>query len=159
LYALCHPEPVEGSKGGRRVEVVNHNKVPKKVIQQKYNVIKISNFITKKIMKTYFVYILKCSDHSYYTGFTNNLERRMMEHHTGKNKDCYTFDKRPLDLVWFETFNDVLNAIAVEKQIKGWTRRKKEALIKEDWDKLVLYAKNYTQYGSQQNNGSSTGSD
>ncbi|WP_412476120.1 GIY-YIG nuclease family protein [Flavobacterium sp. TBRC 19031] len=110
-------------------------------------------------MKTYFVYILKCSDHSYYTGFTNNLERRMMEHHTGKNKDCYTFDKRPLDLVWFETFNDVLNAIAVEKQIKGWTRRKKEALIKEDWDKLVLYAKNYTQYGSQQNNGSSTGSD
>ena len=61
--------------------------------------------------------------------------------------------------MWFETFNDVLNAIAVEKQIKGWTRRKKEALIKEDWDKLVLHAKNYTQYGSQQDNGSSTGSD
>ena len=96
-------------------------------------------------MRSYFVYILKCSDNSYYTGFTNNLERRFGEHSSGKNKDCYTYDKRPLELVWFETFNDVLNAIAVEKQIKGWTRRKKEALIKEDWDKLMLYSKNYTQ--------------
>ena len=98
-------------------------------------------------MKTYFVYIIKCSDDSYYTGFTNNLDRRMIEHNEGKNKDCYTFDKRPIELVWFETFNDVLNAIAIEKQIKGWTRVKKEALIKEDWDKLVLCSKNYTQFG------------
>jgi putative endonuclease len=115
-------------------------------------------------MKTYFVYILKCNDSSYYTGFTNDIERRMSEHHSGKNKDCYTFDKRPLELVWFETFNDVLNAIAIEKQIKGWTRRKKEALIKEDWDRLVQYSKNYTQFGSstvgpQCNERSSTGSD
>lgn len=106
-------------------------------------------------MKTYFVYILKCSDNSYYTGFTNDLERRLGEHNSGKNKDCYTFNKRPIELMWFETFNDVLNAIAVEKQIKGWSRRKKEALIIEDWEKLVLYSKNYTQFG----NGSSTSSD
>jgi putative endonuclease len=98
-------------------------------------------------MNIYFVYILKCSDDSYYTGFTNNLDRRMLEHSEGKNKDCYTFDKRPIELVWFETFNDVLNAIAIEKQIKGWTRVKKETLIKEDWDKLVLCSKNYTQFG------------
>ena len=98
-------------------------------------------------MKTYFVYILKCSDNSYYTGFTNDLERRLGEHHSGKNKDCYTFDKRPIELMWFETFNEVLNAIAIEKQIKGWSRRKKEALISQDWDKLVLYSKNYTQCG------------
>ena len=98
-------------------------------------------------MKTYFVYIIKCSDDSYYTGFTNNLVRRMIEHIEGKNKDSYTFDKRPIELVWFETFNDVLNAIAIEKQIKGWTRVKKEALIKEDWEKLVLCSKNYTQFG------------
>ena len=77
-------------------------------------------------MRSYFVYILKCSDNSYYTGFTNNLERRFAEHSSGKNKDCYTFDKRPLELVWFETFNDVLDAIAIEKKIKGWTRRKKK---------------------------------
>ena len=106
-------------------------------------------------MKTYFVYIVKCSDNSYYTGFTNDLDRRLSEHQSGKNKDSYTFDKRPIQLMWFETFNDVLNAIAIEKQIKGWSRRKKEALIAQDWDKLVLYSKNYTQFGD----GSSTGSD
>ncbi|MGL2965906.1 GIY-YIG nuclease family protein [Flavobacterium sp. XGLA_31] len=106
-------------------------------------------------MKTYFVYMLQCNDSTYYTGITNDLERRIGEHQTGKNKDCYTFDKRPLELVWFETFNDVLNAIAIEKQLKGWSRRKKEALIQQDWDRLVLYSKNYTQYGK----GSSTGSD
>lgn len=104
-------------------------------------------------MKSYFVYILKCCDNSYYTGFTNNLERRLNEHSSGKNKNCFTYNKRPLVLVWFETFNNVLDAISTEKRIKGWSRRKKEALINEDWDKLVLYSKNYTQYGS------STGSD
>ena len=99
-------------------------------------------------MKSYYVYILKCNDASYYTGFTNNLERRLGEHSSGRNKDCYTVDKLPLELVWFETFNDVLDAIRTEKKIKGWSRRKKEALINEDWDKLVLYSKNYTQHGS-----------
>lgn len=101
-------------------------------------------------MKTYFVYIIKCSDDSYYTGFTNNLQRRLTEHHSGKNTDCYTFDKRPLELVWFEQFNDVMNAIETEKKIKGWSRRKKQALINEDWDKLVLYSKNYTQFGRKE---------
>ena len=97
-------------------------------------------------MKTYFVYILECSDKSYYTGFTNNIERRFIEHEKGINTACYTYNKRPLNLVWFETFNDVLDAIAIEKQIKGWSRRKKEALINQDWDKLVTYSKNYTQF-------------
>ena len=101
-------------------------------------------------MKTYFVYILKCIDDSYYTGFTNNLERRLSEHHSGKNKDCYTYDKRPLELVWFEQFNDVMNAIETEKKIKGWSRKKKQALINEDWEKLVLYSKNYTQFGGNE---------
>ena len=64
-----------------------------------------------------------------------------------KIKECYTFNKNPLELMWFETFNDVLDAIATEKRIKGWSRIKKEALIKNDWDKVVLYSKNYTQYG------------
>jgi putative endonuclease len=109
-------------------------------------------------MKTYFVYILKCNDNSYYTGFTNNLERRLLEHNSGINKDSYTHNKRPLTLVWFETFNDVNNAIATEKQIKGWSRRKKEALITENWDNLILYSKNYTEFGSFID-GSSTSSD
>ena len=109
-------------------------------------------------MKTYFVYILKCNDDSYYTGFTNNLERRLIEHDEGLNKEAYTHNKKPLTLVWFETFNDVNNAIATEKQIKGWSRRKKEALISENWDKLVLYSKNYTEFGNTID-GSSTSSD
>ena len=102
--------------------------------------------------------ILKCNDDSYYTGFTNNLERRLIEHDEGLNKEAYTHNKKPLTLVWFETFNDVNNAIATEKQIKGWSRRKKEALISENWDKLVLYSKNYTEFGNAID-GSSTSSD
>ncbi|MFM7018404.1 GIY-YIG nuclease family protein [Flavobacterium sp.] len=99
-------------------------------------------------MKSYFVYILKCCDASYYTGITNNLERRILEHKSGLNNECYTFSRRPIELMWFEIFNDVSNAIAIEKQIKGWSRRKKEALILQDWDKLVLYSKNYSQFGN-----------
>ena len=99
-------------------------------------------------MKTYFVYILKCSDKSYYTGFTNDIERRLGEHASGKNKDSYTHDKRPITLMWFEIFNNVSNAIETEKKIKGWSRRKKEALINQDWDKLVEHSKNYTQFGN-----------
>jgi putative endonuclease len=113
-------------------------------------------------MKTYYIYILKCNDNTYYVGFTNNLERRLVEHKTGINKSAYTHDKRPIHLVWFETFNNVHDAIACEKKIKGWSRRKKEAMIAEDWEKLVLYSKNYTEYGTHStnegspNNGSST---
>ena len=91
-------------------------------------------------MKTYFVYILKCADDSYYTGITNNLERRFYQHQTGLNTYCYTFKRRPLELVYSTMFYDVLQAISFEKQIKGWTRKKKEALINGDWDKLKKHA-------------------
>ena len=105
-------------------------------------------------MKQYYVYIVKCKDKSYYTGVTNNVERRLEEHNSGSNKFAYTYKKRPVELVWFETFTDINEAILMEKKIKGWSRRKKEALISEDWDKLVEYSKNYTDYGR-----SSTSSD
>ncbi|WP_310378286.1 GIY-YIG nuclease family protein [Flavobacterium sp.] len=107
-------------------------------------------------MKFYYVYIVKCSDSTYYTGITNSIDRRLFEHNSGKNPDSYTFTRRPVQLVWFETFSDPTQAIMIEKKIKGWSRRKKEALINEDWDKLVQYSKNYTEYGK---NGSSTSSD
>jgi len=87
-------------------------------------------------MKRYYVYILKCSDNSYYTGVTNDIERRLNEHNFGLNKDCYTFNKRPLDLVFCTEFNDVNQAIAFEKQVKGWSRKKKEAIINDSWDDL-----------------------
>jgi putative endonuclease len=80
-------------------------------------------------MYSYFVYILKCSDNSYYAGITNDLERRVIEHNSAFNKNSYTSKRMPVDLVFHETFNDVLQAIYFEKKIKGWTRAKKEALI------------------------------
>ena len=83
---------------------------------------------------------LKCSDDSYYTGITNNLNKRFNEHQFGKNLNCYTFKRRPLELKFHETFNDVLQAIYFEKKIKGWTRAKKEALINGDFDMLQILA-------------------
>ncbi|QLC67559.1 GIY-YIG nuclease family protein [Flavobacterium sp. LPB0248] len=87
-------------------------------------------------MKIYYVYILKCSDGSYYTGMTNDINRRLNEHDYGLNKESYTFNKTPLELVFCTEFNDVIQAIAFEKQVKGWSRKKKEAIIKEKWEDL-----------------------
>jgi putative endonuclease len=87
-------------------------------------------------MKQYFVYILLCSDNSYYTGITNDLERRMDEHDNGVNPTCYTCKRRPLKLVFNERFIEVTQAIAFEKQVKGWNRKKKEAIINGDWHLL-----------------------
>ncbi len=98
-------------------------------------------------MKTYFVYILECSDKSFYTGITNNLNRRLSEHNSGYKKSCYTYSRRPLRLLWMETFTDVKGAIKAEKQIKGWSRRKKLALINGNWDDLIKFSKNYTDFG------------
>ena len=99
-------------------------------------------------MYFYYVYILKCSDDSYYTGITNNLEKRIVEHKYGKHIDCYTYKQRPLEVKFDETFNDVLQAIYFEKKIKKWTRAKKEALIDGDFDMLQILAecRNATHY-------------
>jgi putative endonuclease len=84
-----------------------------------------------------YLYILKCSDDSYYTGITNNLERRLYEHNMGIHEDCYTFKRRPVKLEFCQEFSDPNEAIVREKQIKGWSRAKKEALINNDFEKLV----------------------
>lgn len=99
-------------------------------------------------MKTYYVYIVKCSDKSYYTGVTNNVEKRISEHNIGLDKNCYTFTKRPVKAVFYQEFSDITEAIEREKQIKGWTRKKKEALIKGDFDELVRLSKNSGGNGS-----------
>ena len=100
-------------------------------------------------MKLFYVYILKCKDDSFYTGITNSIERRLYEHNVGIDKDAYTYSRKPVELVWFEMFTDPTQAIMVGKKIKGWSRRKKQALIDEDWDKLVRFSKNYTQFGKE----------
>ncbi len=98
-------------------------------------------------MKYYYVYILRCSDNSYYTGVTNNIEKRLAEHNSEGSTTSYTFKRRPAQLVYCQQFNDIKQAIELEKQIKGWTRRKKEALINEDWEQLKRLSKNYTDFG------------
>ncbi len=92
-------------------------------------------------MKSYFVYFLACRDESFYTGVTNNIERRIREHQSGFNQHCYTYRRRPVVLVFFEEYHNVLEAISREKQIKGWSRNKKKALINGDFDKLREYSK------------------
>jgi len=97
-------------------------------------------------MKSYFVYILKCSDNSFYTGITSKLKKRWVQHQEGHFKDCYTFKRRPLQLVYYVKFWDVIQAILFEKKIKGWTRAKKSALINDDFDtiKLLAECRNFT---------------
>ncbi|NQV16571.1 GIY-YIG nuclease family protein [bacterium] len=86
-------------------------------------------------MRTGYVYILKCSDGSFYTGVKNDLERRLFEHSTGLEYS-YTKSRRPLSLVWVSDELEIQDAIALEKQIKGWRREKKIALVNEQYEDL-----------------------
>jgi len=96
---------------------------------------------TKKIMNNYYVYILQCTDKSYYTGITNNIELRLHEHNQGIDPNCYTYSRRPVILKFVQCFNNPVDAISAEKQIKKWSRKKKEALINSDWNRLHELAK------------------
>ena len=92
-------------------------------------------------MKEYYVYILKCADDSYYVGMTNDIERRFTEHQEGKNTASYTYNRRPVELVFYTSFSNVEMAIETEKQIKKWSRAKKQALIDGRFDDLKNLAK------------------
>ncbi|MEO9872203.1 GIY-YIG nuclease family protein [Ekhidna sp.] len=94
-------------------------------------------------MKHYTVYTLKCADDSYYVGVTNDIETRLVQHNEGIDPKTYTFRRRPVELRFQEHFHDINQAIAFEKQVKGWRRAKKEALINRDWDLLPELSKAY----------------
>jgi len=94
-------------------------------------------------MKSIYVYILECSDGSFYTGVTNNPERRLIEHNEGIHSDSYTYSRRPVDLKYCEQFNDPELAILWEKKIKGWSHKKKKALIEDNWEELCALSKKY----------------
>ena len=90
-------------------------------------------------MTAYF-YILRCSDGSYYVGTTrDSLEKRVGEHQSGTYDD-YTAYRRPVTLVFQQGFERIEDAIAAERQIKGWRREKKEALIRGDYPALPSLA-------------------
>ncbi len=87
------------------------------------------------------IYILECSDGSYYTGLTRRpVEERVWEHNAGV-VDGYTHSRRPVVLKCVEVFERARDAIAREQQIKKWTRRKKEALIAGDYEALPALSK------------------
>ena len=93
------------------------------------------------------VYMLRCSDGSYYTGCTTNIDQRIYEHQAGVFPG-YTSSRRPVELVWLEEFPDVNQAIDAERKLKGWSRKKKEALMKEDFELIheLSECKNTTHY-------------
>lgn len=93
-------------------------------------------------MKKFYVYILQCADHSYYVGITNDISRREQEHNDGLDTHSYTFQRRPVRLVWYQEFTNPSEAISKEKQLKGWSRKKKEALIGGDYMKLPSLSRN-----------------
>ena len=88
------------------------------------------------------IYILRCADGSYYTGVTRRtVDERVSEHAQGLIEGCYTKSRRPVTLVFSEHYERVDEAIAAERRIKGWSRAKKEAYMRGDFEALVSLAK------------------
>ncbi|APG60439.1 GIY-YIG nuclease family protein [Christiangramia salexigens] len=92
-------------------------------------------------MELSYVYILRCSDGTYYTGVASNLEKRLVDHQMGEDPKSYTAKRRPVELVWYSEFSDITIAISKEKQIKNWSKFKKEALIAGRYSDLPNLAK------------------
>ncbi|MCC2977485.1 GIY-YIG nuclease family protein [Sphingomonas sp. PL-96] len=94
-------------------------------------------------------YLLRCADGSYYAGHTDDLDRRMAQHQSGTLRG-YTAERRPVTLVWSETFDSREEAVAAEIRLKGWSRAKKEALIAGDWDRVQASARKSFDTGLRQ---------
>ncbi len=83
----------------------------------------------------FWVYLLRCADGSYYTGHTDNLDVRLVQHEAGELPG-YTHDRRPVILVFSADFPTREEALSMERRLKGWSRAKKEALVRSDWDEI-----------------------
>jgi len=86
------------------------------------------------------LYVLRCADGSYYVGSTTNLELRVAEHEAGEG-GAYTSQRLPVRLVYTCEFDTLHEAFLRERQVKGWSRRKKEALVRGDYEALVELSK------------------
>ena len=89
---------------------------------------------------TFWVYILRCADGSYYTGHTDNLESRISQHHSGE-LGGYTATRKPLQLVFSQPCGTREEALSAERQVKGWSRKKKEAMMRGDWEEVSRLAR------------------
>ena len=96
----------------------------------------------------FYVYILKCADGSYYTGHTDQIEVRLAAHQSGQIRG-YTYERRPIQLVFAEEVGTRDDAFRRERQIKGWSRSKKEAMIANDWEGLVRLSRAYSDISTQ----------
>lgn len=88
-----------------------------------------------------YLYILKCSDGSFYTGVTNDLDERIVQHNEGINKEAYTYSRRPVEVKYHSIFNDYELAFEWETRIKKWSHAKKQALINGDFELLISLSK------------------
>ena len=88
----------------------------------------------------FWTYILRCNDGAYYTGHTDNLEQRINQHQHGEIPG-FTSNRRPVQLMFSQEFSTREEALSAELKIKSWSRAKKEALIRGDWEALQLAAK------------------
>jgi predicted GIY-YIG superfamily endonuclease len=89
---------------------------------------------------SFWVYILRCNDGSYYTGHTDDLELRLANHSSGE-LGGYTSTRLPIKLVFSEQFPTREKALASEQRIKGWSRKKKEAMMRGDWSEVSRLAR------------------
>jgi len=89
-----------------------------------------------------YMYILKCSDGTFYTGSTKDLIKRILEHQNGLGAN-YTKKHLPVELVYYEEFDRIDEAFYREKQIQGWSRKKKIALIENNKTILPLLARKW----------------
>ena len=83
----------------------------------------------------FWIYILRCADGSYYTGHTDNLEHRLAQHESGELED-YTATRRPVELVFSQECASRMEALDAERRIKGWSRAKKEAMMRGNWQEV-----------------------
>jgi putative endonuclease len=105
-----------------------------------------ARFLHEVIIMPY-MYILKCADGSFYTGSTKDLPRRLWQHQNGLGAN-HTKKRLPVKLVYAEHYDHVADAFYREKQVQGWSRAKKIALMNSDWDRLHILAEcqNYSHY-------------
>ena len=89
---------------------------------------------------SFYAYMLRCADGSYYVGHTDDLDARVGAHQSGLMPG-YTQKRRPVALVWSQEFHERDEAFRAERQVKGWSRAKKEALIQGDWDAVRLLSR------------------
>ncbi len=94
-------------------------------------------------MPDFSVYILECADGSLYVGHSDDIRKRVAEHNAGIFRQCYTASRLPVRLVWQQIFHARNDAFRAERQVKGWSKAKKLALINGNWSDISVFAKSY----------------